>query len=164
MKKDIQSFILFILFQTIVCFSFAQTGRYVFGKNYEGYSFPKEHEIWGFPPAPDRYTLSDKEIEEAEIILKKNIKKFNQVFIYHDKKILIRYRLKKYNRQYYGYVNDKGERIVVIFLWLKKHCTIKELSDDILMSLGGSLLEGAFNVNLETKELIRSYDLSKKVV
>ncbi len=152
-----------MLFQTISCFTLAQNGRYVYGKNYEGYSFPKDYEIWGFQPSSGRYTLCDEEIKEAEMVLKKNIKKYNQRILFYNKITRVRYRLKKYYRQYYGDINDKGERIVVIFLWLKSHYSIKELRDEIRGGLGGSLIEGPFEVNLETKELTCAYDLSKVV-
>ena len=36
------------------------------GKGYEGYIFPKEHSLWGFPPEQNRYTPSSEEIALAE--------------------------------------------------------------------------------------------------
>ena len=159
MKRFLLLFFLLLFFFGI---SFSQGSRYISGKNYEGYAFPKEHQIWGMPTTPDRYTLSDEEISEAELILKKNIKRYNQTFRILGKRVVIRYRLKKYYRQYLGYIDENGNRTVTIFLWFKKSYwgyDLKELSNDIPMVLGGSNLEGSFEVNLETKELKRDYDL-----
>ncbi|MBO6223091.1 MAG: hypothetical protein J6N56_04870 [Bacteroidales bacterium] len=155
--------ILFAIFTFFYSITFSQGGRYILGKNYEGYAFPKEHQIWGTPTTPNRHTLSDEEIAEAERILRSNIKKYNQTLLVGGEKIVIRYRLKKYIRQYCSYINDDGNTIVIIHLFLKKNRSSdmwrEMLSDDILMVLGGSNLEGAFEVNLKTKELKRDYDL-----
>lgn len=158
MKKAILLFLLLIVFRV----SYSQESRYISGKNYEGYAFPKDHKIWGMPTTLDRYTLSDEEISEAEIILKNNIKRYNQKFRILGKKVIIKYRLKKYYRQYLGWKDENGNRIVTIFLWFKKRYwgfDLKELSNDIPMILGGSNLEGSFEINLETKELKRDYEL-----
>ncbi|MBO7561632.1 MAG: hypothetical protein J6T04_01945 [Bacteroidales bacterium] len=162
MKRILKSF-LFILLLLCCVPSYSQESKHISGKNYEGYSFPKEFKIWGFQPSSNRYTLSNKEINEAEKVLSLNIKKFNQKIIIGGRVVKTKYRLKKYFRQYIGYLDKDYNVIVLIQLWKIDKYMIKEqkdiLSKDLINHFGDSRLNPSFEINLTTKELKLSSEI-----
>lgn len=69
-----KSLVIIILFLFIIkSYAYTQTVVCVKGKNYNGYIFPKEYSIWGFPPEKHRYTPSFEDVVQAEKILKDSI-------------------------------------------------------------------------------------------
>lgn len=146
---------LFCFFISISAFS--QESKHIIGHNYEGFSFPKEFHIHGFPPEENRYSLDESQIKEVESILEYNIHKFNRLYMatpHFPRRI--EYDLKNYYRQYYSYTKD-NDIIVRVFLikkdpWNNEEM-LKELSSDIQTSLGGSISNPSFEINLTTKEI-----------
>ena len=136
--------------------------KYVKGKGYEGYIFPKEHSIWGFPPEKGRYTLNFKEIAQAEKILKDSIGtdyvKSNQQA--YRKPPINKRTLKNYLRQYVGYITDNNEIVIWInFLHKRKYCDddkpkdADKIDNEIIMVLDGGYYFWSIKINLSTKEL-----------
>jgi hypothetical protein len=111
--KSIFAIITFLFMSGYV---YSQTAEYVKGKDYEGYVFPKEHAICGFPPEQNRYTPSEEDIAQAEKILKDSIGtdyvKSNQEM--YKKPPINKRTLKKYVRQYVGYLTENNEIIIWI--------------------------------------------------
>jgi len=68
-----------------------------------------------------RFTPTIKEINEAEEILKKNIKSANDpMYNQGDGCPIIHKNLKNYRRQYYGYIDNMGHKILYVnFLWAR---------------------------------------------
>ncbi|HEY1193539.1 hypothetical protein [Flavobacterium sp.] len=78
-----------------------------------GVIFPKDYDCYLFD---NRFTPTSTEINELEILLNKNIEAINTSKF----KPLIHKNLKKYKRQYIGFYNEKGEKIIYVnFLWNK---------------------------------------------
>ena len=62
-----------------------------------------------------RFTPNIEEIESAETILRRNIKEINYKKINQGDKCLVIHRnLSKYRRQYFGYFNEKNEKIIFV--------------------------------------------------
>lgn len=66
-----------------------------------------------------RFTPTIEEIEKAELILKKNLKCINQTRVNQvDNCPIIHKKLKSYRRQYFGYIDNNGDKIIYItFNW-----------------------------------------------
>ena len=128
--------ILMLLFTNNTIFS--QSVTHVKTKDYEGYIFPKESHIWGFPPTIDRYTLSSIDIVKAERIIQSN-----KIYIF--KKLMFRNCgrnkakkfLNKYIRQYVGYVKDDGHIIVNVFFTRQGTVEKHKYKDDIISVCDG---------------------------
>lgn len=93
------------------------------GRCYKGYIFDTSYLIFkSVKQQQSRALLSGNEIEKAENILKNNLvalnaNKINQT----DGCPNISKKLRKYHRQYFGFINSKGEKIVWInMFWDKK--------------------------------------------
>jgi len=129
------------------------------GKSYEGYIFPKEHSIWGFPPEIERYTPSPEDIAIAEKMLRDNINtdyvRSNQEA--YRKPPINRRTLNKYMRQYVGYLTGNNEIVIQINLLHKKYFNENEekerLSDDIIFVCDGGYYFWSIRINITTKEL-----------
>jgi hypothetical protein len=122
----------------------------------------KQFEVAIFPESSNdlmqqnRFTPTKEEIFKAENALKSKLKYINNPLINQSSSTIIHKNLKKYKRQYFGYINDKGEKILYInSLWSK---SIKEhhwhwLNEIIMVSDGGSHYWN-IEYNLETEELM----------
>ncbi|WP_431241111.1 hypothetical protein ACQ9BO_13325 [Flavobacterium sp. P21] len=122
MKK--LSILLFLLFHLI---TYSQkTTSY---KNI-GVIFPKDYDSYLFDNS-ERFTPTSNEIKELEFLLNKNIKAINT----NKFTPLIHKNLDKYNRQYIGFFNEKGERIIYInFLWRENYTSEKNGKPNGMMS------------------------------
>ncbi|RED26770.1 hypothetical protein BD847_0695 [Flavobacterium cutihirudinis] len=79
----------------------------------KGVIFPKDCDCYLFDNLK-RFTPTSDEVTELEISLNENIEIINT----NKFKPLIHKNLNNYNRQYIGFFNDKGEKIIYInFLW-----------------------------------------------
>jgi hypothetical protein len=101
----------------------------------------------------NRFTPTKEEIIKAENALKSKLKFLNNPRMNQSHSPIIHKNLKKYKRQYFGYINDKGEKVLYInSLWSK---SVKEkhwLNGLIWISDGGSHYWN-IEYNLETDEL-----------
>lgn len=102
----------------------------------------------------NRFTPTKEEIFEAEKVLKSKLKEANRNLENQYNSPIIHRNLKKYKRQYFGFINDKGEKILYInSLWKKNEEETKWLQQIIMVSDGGSHYWN-IEYNLETDELI----------
>jgi len=125
------------------------------GKGYEGYIFPKEHSIWGFPPEKGRYTPSPEDITKAEKILKDSINtdyvRSNQEA--YKKPPINRRTLNKYMRQYVGYLTDNGEIVIWVNLFKKGSISVQDPTFDIISVADGGYNFWSIRINITNKEL-----------
>ena len=117
MKKLLPIILLF-------CFSltFSQEIKLVENKKYEGAIFSKSYtdEFSNFPPIKKRFTPTETEIAELENQLKKQIKRINKNKPNQGKHYgpIIHRNLKKYVRQYIGFIDNEGQKFIYVnFLW-----------------------------------------------
>lgn len=128
-------FIIIILSFYGILFSYSQA-IFVQGKNYVGYVFPKEYEE--FPGAlgekNNYYTPSAEDIAQAENWLHNNVDNIfsndNQYLYFDD--LINKRSLKKYIRQYRGYLaNDNRKMLEIIFV----HKNLKIKTERFLKNL-----------------------------
>lgn len=101
----------------------------------------------------NRFTPTKEEIFKAENALKLKLKEANKNLENQYNSPIIHRNLKKYKRQYFGYINDKGEKILYInSLWKKNEKETKWMQQIIMVSDGGSYYWN-IEYNLETEEL-----------
>ena len=87
-----------------------------------------------------RFTPTRQEIDKAEIILIKDLKALNKQFGNQSQTPIIHKNLSKYNRQYFGYIDKNGDKILLInCFWSKnKDDTNRWLTSRIRTLDGGS--------------------------
>jgi hypothetical protein len=120
----------------------------------------KQFEVAIFPESSNdlmpgkRFTPTKEEIFEAEKALKLKLKEANRNLENQYNSPIIHRNLKKYKRQYFGFINDKGEKILYInSLWKKNEEETKWLQQIIMVSDGGSYYWN-IEYNLDTEELM----------
>ena len=143
--KRILSIIIILLFITNYIYS-QETVR-VKGKGYEGYIFPKEYSLLGISPEENRYTPSLVDIAMAEKILSNYLKSNKKV---HIKFPIDKRTLKKYTRQYIGYLTHDNEIVIRINLFDRKKLEENQSPAlDIIPLLGYCCIQ----INITTKDL-----------
>ncbi|TDD99535.1 hypothetical protein [Flavobacterium cellulosilyticum] len=87
-----------------------------------------------------RFTPSRQEIDKAEIALRNNLKISNKQVANQSSTPIIHIKLNKYKRQYFGYIDKNGDRILFInCFWSKnKNNTERWLTSEIMVLDGGS--------------------------
>lgn len=130
---------------------------------FEGVIFSKDY--IGLMISPEnRFTPTTIEIDSAEIILRKGIKKINvNRPNQYDNCPVIHRKLRKYKRQYFGYVDNNGDKIIFINCFWDKNGFIdrvfyKEPVDDKWKTEEKFVLDGcsyfwSIKVNLTRKKL-----------
>ncbi|WP_316787004.1 hypothetical protein [Pedobacter frigiditerrae] len=102
-----------------------------------------------------RFTPTRQEINQAEISLATDLKTLNNQLVNQFSTPIIHKKLHKYKRQYFGYIDKNGDRILLInCFWAKdKYDTDRWLTSRILVLDGGSYY---WNVkfNLDKKQLL----------
>lgn len=63
--------------------------------------------------------------------------------------------LKKYVRQYFGFLSEDGD--VIIQIYFNRGHVINEMSKDIIVVLDGGFNHWSIKINLSTKELFDMY-------
>jgi hypothetical protein len=102
----------------------------------------------------NRFTPTKEEILKAENALKSKLKEVNINLENQYNSPIIHRNLKKYKRQYFGYINGNGEKVLYInSLWKKNEKETKWLQQIKMVSDGGSYYWN-IEYNLETDELI----------
>lgn len=125
-------------------------------RGYEGYIFSQSHFVYGlhFDGVKDRITLSEDQIKKAETILKDSIEN-----IIKGRSPNIKNKtLKKYKRQYVGFVNEKGE--IVIYMNFLKGLDREQkskLNKEILWILDGGDNYWQIFINIDKKEWFGLY-------
>lgn len=101
-----------------------------------------------------RFTPTRQEVEKVEIALNDNLKVLNKLLVNQSSTPIIHKKLHKYKRQYFGYIDKNGNRILLInSFWSKdKEDTDRWLKERIMVLDGGSFY---WNVkfNLDKNEL-----------
>lgn len=123
------------------------------GKQYKGYIFPKSLYIpLKLTDLKVRYSPTIQDINDAELILKKEIND-----MVRKKKGKIKSQtLKSYTRQYVGYINNKGDTIIYINLYLTRNIDKNKKSkfkEELQLVLDGGDDYWQICVNLNQKQL-----------
>lgn len=137
----------------------------VSNQRYRGVIFKKNADCFLCNFGENRFTPSIEDITAAEEILSSKIKEENKPLINQGEGCPIIHRnLDNYRRQYFGYINEAGERIIDINLSWDKYTVFDKLKgyekqDDVNwkkqreMVLDGCSNHWGIKVNLTTKEL-----------
>lgn len=106
-----------------------------------------------------RFTPTREQVNLAEQIIREGLKEFNYPLINQGDKHnpIIHKKLKKYRRQYFGFKDELGNRILLInFFWNQKH-QFGYWENERVMVLDGGSHYWSIKINLETKDLFELY-------
>ena len=135
MNKLLITIIFFIKFSTI---TMCQSITIIEESKFQGAIFPKTYKntTYNWLDEEKRFTPTSEEIKIFETILQKNIKKINKKRWNQTGSCpVIHKNLKKYNRQYLGFIDDSGKKYLLInFLWYKNHQ--EKIEDEYYNELG----------------------------
>lgn len=86
------------------------------------------------------FTPTKREVDRAELYLRGHLKEVNEDLINQTTTPIIHRKLKKYKRQYFGYIDENGDRILLINCFWSKNKSNSEvwLQNRINVSDGGS--------------------------
>lgn len=124
------------------------------GSYYHGYSFHKNWEVDFTVESQDgRYTPSNEDIAKAERLIKKRIAYVNRNHENQEGKCpVIDEHMNKYERQYVGFTDIYGYRIVwVNFIWDESGKL--NLFDDVILTKGGCAHFWHIKVNIDTEKI-----------
>ena len=134
--------------------------QYIKEDCFEGYIFAKENvkdaDWMPFNDMKEKYTPSVSDIIMAERILKEQLGKINKKTLMNQGKgcPIIHRKLSRYKRQYFGYINKSGEKIIWInFIWDKKKDSLKWWNTEVIYILDGCSYFWNIKVNLSTENL-----------
>ena len=101
-----------------------------------------------------RFTPTRQEVDEAERVLQTELKTLNKELINQYRTPIIHKKLKKYKRQYFGYIDQNGDKILLINCFWPKHIDFSErwLKERIVVLDGGSYY-WSVKFNLTQEEL-----------
>ncbi|MCF0211359.1 MAG: hypothetical protein HUK17_00480 [Bacteroidales bacterium] len=126
----------------------------VSGPNYHGYAFPNDWEVDLTVEGQDgRFTPEDADIAKAEKLMQKKIAYLNRYHENQEGKVpIIDEHLSNYERQYVGFTDIHGYRIIYInALW---DASLKgKLGRDIVRTSGGGPYYWSVKVNLDTEKV-----------
>lgn len=148
----------FVLFFSATILAYSQKLIHVNARTYDGYIFPKEFPIWGFPPNKNRYTPNMKDIEQVENIIQNNRKYICAELICKKcGNCRARRWLGKYIRQYVGYITDDAHIAIDVYFTKKGECEDEEFKEDIIpghATNGGGNGYWRVMINLTTKKIV----------
>lgn len=149
MKRNI----LLIGFALLCMSGYSQESTLMKGKGYTGYAFNKEHFVFmSIDNQKERYTPTKKDVIQIEKILKDSIGRVLKKQRYPNTSIN-RNTLKKYKRQYVGFITKNGDVVIWISLLRNKEIDDVELSKDIVTVLDGGEKYWSVFINL-TKDTL----------
>jgi hypothetical protein len=125
---------------------------HVFGDSFEGVIFTDKYEFrLGIAKSNGKnFTPTENDILLVEKLLRKNL---DTVKSFDNQNKLIKRKLKHYWRQYFGYINEKGERIIAINgLWKNLDFTPNWLKNIVIVLDGGDDY-WQIKINLDKLEL-----------
>ncbi|MXV51331.1 hypothetical protein GS399_10155 [Pedobacter sp. HMF7647] len=158
MKRSLTIFILIVL---SVFKSFGQTNSNpIIAEHYK----TKKFDTAIFPASSldmdpgKRFTPNKEEINRAETNLNSDLKDLNKNKPNQSPATVIHEKLRKYKRQYFGYTDQNGNRILLInCFWSKiKEFNERWLNEKIVVFDGGSYF-WQIKFNLDTNELFELY-------
>ena len=144
------------LLTALVCLisfiSFSQEAEHFKTSDFDVAIFPAEYKDW-LPE--NRFTPTQEQVTIAEGVLKSKLEKLNYLLTNQSSSPVVHKNLNKYLRQYFGYINEKGEHILLInCFWKNADQSAKKywLKERINILDGGSFY---WNVkyNLDRREL-----------
>lgn len=137
------------------------TSQYIQQKKYQGYVFPKEYssKLLDLNDLRERFTPSESDIEKAEAVLGAQIKAINKSLLNQTGSCpVIDKNLSRYKRQYVGYINQNGDKIIWInFVGGKEIKNSDKLSQNIIVVLDGCSNYWNIKVNLSKVSLYDFY-------
>jgi hypothetical protein len=148
-----------LLFSISFIRSNAQESTHVKNKGYEGYIFSEKHFIFmSIENQKKRYTPTINDIKEAEVILKDSIDAEMEKYCPYPCKPngearITKTSLKKYKRQYVGFLTNDGDTIVYINLLYNDDIPKDRLSSDIVWVLDGGSHYWQIYVNITKRRL-----------
>lgn len=113
----------------------------------------------------NRFTPTIEEIEKAEFILKNKLKTHNQTRLNQVSDCpIIHKNLKSYRRQYFGYIDNNGNKIIYLTFNWDRYTLFDRLrgyhknesenwKKEIEMDLGGCSYHWEIKINLDTEEI-----------
>jgi hypothetical protein len=107
----------------------------------------------------ERFTPSRTEVDQAEKTLVEDLEELNNPLINQGGKYnpIIHKNLKKYNRQYFGYIDNNGDKILLINCFWKQKNRFENWTKERVMVLDGGSHYWSIKLNLTTGKL---FDLS----
>jgi hypothetical protein len=137
MRKKLQLFII-LLFASATCFAQAKIDSAVAmhykTNDFDCAIFPASADA--FIPAVTRFTPTQQEVEKAELALKTQLEALNTPMVNQPKGCpVIHKNLKNYGRQYFGYTDSLGHRILYINCIWKKGEDAAEFKDHFLKNM-----------------------------
>ncbi|WKN30325.1 hypothetical protein PZB74_15275 [Porifericola rhodea] len=128
-----------IIFNSAPIFGQSKIAEHFESENFDCAIFPKEYNDF---IDEERFTPTRAEIELAEETLQSNLKKINRNLVNQDGtkyNPIIHQNLKKYKRQYFGYLDEDGNRILLInAFWGEDESSDDWLRERVLVFDGGS--------------------------
>lgn len=85
--------------------------KHIFTSSYNVAIFPDSHP---FPVQGERFTPSENDVFFAERALSRDMRFLNKERLHQTDDFLIHARLRVFNRQYFGYINEDGEKVLII--------------------------------------------------
>ncbi len=104
-----------------------------------------------------KFTPSKNEVLKAEKALSANLKALNKDLVNQYETPVIHKKLKRYKRQYFGYIDDAGNRIIYINCLHEKSSAVERWLVDIIQVSDGGSYYWNIKYNISTGEL---FDLS----
>jgi hypothetical protein len=138
-----------------LCCSFNAYNQKIVTDHYKTFQFnvvifPKEYKSFN---DGDSFTPARQEVDDAESALRSKLELINKDLKNQEESPVIHRRLRRYNRQYFGYINSDGHKVLYISaLWKGRNKTNTWLERYIPMTGGGSYF-WQIKYNLSTKEL-----------
>lgn len=132
-----------------------QTPGLIQGKGFKGYILGKnQFVITSIENQKERYTPVEEDVLLAERLVKEGLAELNNPMTDQGSGCPVIHRnLKKYIRQYVGYVNTAGEKIIWInFLW-KSGTDNQRLTNEVVIVLDGCSHYWNIKVNLNKRML-----------
>jgi len=150
------------MFLILFVFFTMSTPKLIESRNFQGYIFSDEHFVpLSIKNQLERYTPTNEEIFLAEEILSKNISSANAQLISPTSNPNIHKNLKTYFRQYVGFVDNEGNRIIWINLLWKKDIALHQLKNEIVFVSDGGSYFWNIRVNLD-KSLLSDLHVNGK--
>ena len=138
-----------ILFNLFLISAYCQESKHIKGKKFDGYIFDKIHFVFmSIENQKERYTPSSQDIFLSEALLRDSI---NSMQVSINKRML-----KKYVRQYVGFITNNDEIVVFIKFFKKSYFDKTWLSNDVIDVMDGGSDFWSIFVNVTKREL---YDL-----
>lgn len=138
------------------CAQTSKIQRYVDGSM--GHIFPKDYTsaLVSFEGVGERYTPTYQDIKKAEEILNEQLEGINVPLAEQGMRgcPVIHKNLHRYGRQYVGYIDNEGNRVVWLNFIIKKDKeSLKNLDKEVVVVLDGCSQYWNVKVNLDKSEL-----------